>query len=208
MLFIIMKKQTQSCSSGSITRIVIYYLLLIILIITISFLIKEKYGKDSYKKQIMIGTNKLDYIDAGLGLPVLFLHGADNPEGQWDNQIPFLVNEGYRVIYPHLDKPASLAEDAEIIIRLLEKIDVNSVIVVGHSRGGTLARQILLTKPGIVKAIVAVDSYTFGKLNVKQFGIECFDDKTFAMYEKNKNKLTELGREWDYPSDFNIKLLS
>ncbi|MBN1553148.1 MAG: alpha/beta hydrolase [Phycisphaerae bacterium] len=158
------------------------------------------------KERFQIDDHELTYIDVGQGSPIVLLHGGDDPEGQWDHQIPVLLEAGYRIIYPYFEKPVSLAENAAIVSKLLAHLNVSSVVLVGHSLGGLLAKQIDVSYPEIVKAIVCVDSSAYGKFPQEERGR--FDEKTQAMYEKNKDKLAEISRPWDYPSSFNIDLLS
>ena len=172
-------------------------------------------AKSAYEtKVLMIGSRRLMYADEGRGPAVLILHGARSFPGQWDWQMQRLIQAGYRAIYPHragrLDSdphegPLSLAKDARDVFALLDHLGVKKFVVMGHSQGAFVARQVLLSQPDRVRGVVSVDSGAFGKLSeVRRMGPERFDAKTLALFEKHKATLAECDRLWEYPSDYNV----
>jgi non-heme chloroperoxidase len=90
------------------------------------------------------GTN-IFYKDWGTGQPVVFSHGWPLSGDAWDSQMQFLGSNGYRVIAHdrrshgrsdqtwdgnHMDRyAADLAE-------LIEHLDLQGAVLVGHSTGG------------------------------------------------------------------------
>ena len=167
-------------------------------------------------KQFWIDQRRLDYGDVGAGYPIVLLHGNDTSEKQWNNQIPVLVAAGYRVICPHRagfgksDPHQGLPGEssARDMWALLDYLKIDQVVLVGHSAGAGVLKQMLCSRPDAVDAVVSVDSVTFGKLDVEKMGPERFDEKTAALYEKYKDTLAEMGRLWDYPSRFNVEQLN
>jgi pimeloyl-ACP methyl ester carboxylesterase len=172
-------------------------------------------GRCAYElKALMSGRRRLFYVDEGNGAAVLILHGARSFPGQWDWHIERLVQNGYRVVYPHRagrlqsdphQGPLSLAKDARDVVALADNLEIEDFVVVGHSQGACVAQQVLLYRPDRVRGVVSVDSDSFGKLTeVRQMGTDRFDAETLALYKKHEATLTECGRPWEYPSDYNV----
>ena len=67
-----------------------------------------------------------------------------------------------------------------------------------------------LTRPEAVEAIVSVDSAAFGKFDFQSgaHGPEGFDEATRVLHARHREALAAMGREWDYPSDFNVDRLT
>jgi len=87
----------------------------------------------------------LYYEDHGSGRPVLLIHGWPLSGSSWEKQVPVLLAAGHRVItydrrgFGNSSKPTSgydydtLAEDLH---RLIRKLDLREVALVGFSMGG------------------------------------------------------------------------
>ena len=170
-----------------------------------------------HMKSIEIDGRRLFCLDRGAGPAVLLLHGAFAEADEWDLQIPVLCNAGYRVVRPmrsgfgqsdpHLEFP-SHHKSARDILALLDHLQVDQAVLVGHSGGAFVALQCYLGWPKRVRAIVSVDSAAFGKLDCKSLGQSGYDEKTSALYEKNRESLARLCRTWDYPGDENVSWLT
>ena len=70
----------------------------------------------------------------------------------------------------------------------------------------------LLARPQAVEAFVNYESGTFG--NVKSYGTKVFTinrpkpiltERTRALWRKNRKKLAEMNRLFDYPADYNVE---
>jgi non-heme chloroperoxidase len=100
--------------------------------------------------RVTVGTEngapvKLYYEDHGSGRPVVLIHGWPLSGRSWENQVPALVEDGYRVVvYDRRGFGASsqpwdgydydtLAADLQA---LLEHLDLTEVTLVGFSMGG------------------------------------------------------------------------
>lgn len=92
-------------------------------------------------------------IDQGTGTPILLLHGFPDSKELWRNQIPALVNAGYRVIAPDLrgygDAPSPLEKEQyampilmQDVIGILDKLNLEGAHLVGHDWGAALAWQL------------------------------------------------------------------
>lgn len=85
------------------------------------------------------------YKDWGVGQPIVFSHGWPLSADAWEDQMLFLSTKGYRCIahdrrsHGRSSQPWTgntmdvYADDLSILI---EKLDLNNVVLVGHSTGG------------------------------------------------------------------------
>lgn len=91
------------------------------------------------------GNIDLYYEDHGAGKPIVLVHGWPLSGRSWEKQVPALLDAGYRVItydrrgFGESSKPTSgynydtLAEDLQ---KLVTKLDLRDVVLVGFSMGG------------------------------------------------------------------------
>ncbi|WP_145142527.1 alpha/beta fold hydrolase [Paenibacillus sp. Y412MC10] len=88
---------------------------------------------------------QLNFEDVGAGKPVILIHGWPLSGRSWENQVPALINAGYRVItydrrgFGQSSQPwngydyDTFAADLH---RLIEQLDLKDVTLVGFSMGG------------------------------------------------------------------------
>jgi non-heme chloroperoxidase len=85
------------------------------------------------------------YKDWGSGQPVVFSHGWPLSADAWEDQMSFLASRGYRCIahdrrgHGRSSQPwkgNNMDAYADDLATLVEKLDLNNVIHVGHSTGG------------------------------------------------------------------------
>ncbi|MEO8110776.1 MAG: alpha/beta hydrolase [Ginsengibacter sp.] len=126
---------------------------------------------------------KMAYMDVSANTPngnsVILFHGKNFNGYYWKDVIKALVEKGYRVIVPdqvgwgRSDKPNihySFHMLADNNRKLLDSLQIKSVIVIGHSMGGMLATRFTLMYPAMVEKLVLEDP----------IGLE--DYKTFIPY--------------------------
>lgn len=119
----------------------------------------------------MIKTNgiNLAVYEAGTGPAIILLHGFPGLAFTWRHQIPALVDAGYRVIAPDLrgyglsDVPTKV-EDYDIahltadVAGLLDALEVEKAIVMGHDWGGLLAWQMALFYEERVAGVISLNT--------------------------------------------------
>src|SRR5690606_33136216 len=85
------------------------------------------------------------YKDWGTGQPVVFSHGWPLSADAWDDQMLFLASHGYRCIahdrrgHGRSDQPwdgNDMDTYADDLAALIEVLDLDDVVLVGHSTGG------------------------------------------------------------------------
>lgn len=114
---------------------------------------------------------EINYAFAGVGPPVLLLHGHPQTHIVWRKVAPKLVDAGYRVIAPDLrgygdsGKPESDAEHrpyskrvmAGDQVALMAELGHGRFSVVGHDRGGRVAHRLALDFPDVVERLAVLD---------------------------------------------------
>lgn len=88
---------------------------------------------------------QLYYKDWGSGQPVVFSHGWPLTADAWEDQMLFLANHGYRCIahdrrgHGRSSQPwfgNDMDTYADDLANLIEALDLNDIVLVGHSTGG------------------------------------------------------------------------
>ncbi|MFZ3474450.1 alpha/beta fold hydrolase [Streptomyces sp. 4.24] len=101
------------------------------------------------------------------GAPVILIHGHPFNRTMWAPQTAALTAAGYRVIAPDLrgygESPVVpgktlLADFADDLAALLDRLGVEQAVVGGVSMGGQIAMEMRLRHPGLVRALVLSDS--------------------------------------------------
>ncbi|MGW1179319.1 alpha/beta fold hydrolase [Kitasatospora sp. NPDC002543] len=105
------------------------------------------------------GHGRLAYLDAGTGEPVVLLHGGLLDHRSWADQLPALLPH-HRVIAPDTrghgasDNASRPFRPADDLADLLRHLGLGPVTVVGLSMGGTIALDLALEHPELVRALV------------------------------------------------------
>ena len=114
----------------------------------------------------------LYYEEHGQGIPAVFLHGFPFDHTIWEPLVPLLKNTA-RVILPDLrgfgsspvtEEIYSMRLLAEDIVRLLDRLELEKAVLVGHSMGGYVALSFAQAYPtrllglGLVATQAAADT--------------------------------------------------
>ena len=100
--------------------------------------------------------------------PVILLHGLGANCSSWQLQIPALVEEDFRVIAPDVrgfgqstypGGKTSIHAMAEDMEKLLASLQIGQTDVVGISMGGTIALQLAIDHPELVRKLVLVNTF-------------------------------------------------
>jgi len=112
---------------------------------------------------------------------VLLLHGLGATCESWQLQTPALFDEGFRVIVPDMrgfgkstypggrSSPEIMASD---VSRLIDKLKLEKIHLVGISLGGTVALKVVIARPELVKSLVITNS--FAKLRPRGLSLWVF----------------------------------
>lgn len=118
----------------------------------------------------LIADVRLHHEDVGQGRPVVLIHGWPLTGASWKENVPALIEAGYRVItydrrgFGDSDKPLTgygydrLADD---LASLIDKLELDDVTLVGFSMGGgEVARYITRHGEGRLRSVVLASAVT------------------------------------------------
>lgn len=119
------------------------------------------------KKTIQTRNLQMAYHEAGVGPLVVLLHGFPELGSTWRHQIKALAAAGYRAIAPDqrgyggTDAPAdieaySILDLVGDVIALLDALEADQAVVVGHDWGAPIAWATALLRPDRVRAVVGL----------------------------------------------------
>ncbi|HEY5818177.1 MAG TPA: alpha/beta fold hydrolase [Mesorhizobium sp.] len=151
-------------------------------------------------KFIVIGGQRLHYVEAGEGPPILFIHGLGAQLHHFKGTIFDSLEDRYRLIA--LDRPGSgystrpmfanagLYAQAATIAGFIDALGLERPLVVGHSLGGAVALALAVEHPekiGGLALIAPLSHYlghippAFASLNIKSPWMRRFLSETFAV---------------------------
>ncbi|MEU6998136.1 alpha/beta hydrolase [Nonomuraea sp. NPDC046570] len=120
---------------------------------------------------VPVGELDMHVAEQGEGEPVLLLHGFPELWYSWRHQLPALAAAGFRAIAPdqrgygetvlRAGEPAKI-EDFDIehltgdVVGLLDALDIDQAMVVGHDFGGVVAWATALVHPERVRAVAGL----------------------------------------------------
>jgi non-heme chloroperoxidase len=154
---------------------------------------------------------KLFYRDWGTGQPIVFSHAWPASADEWDPQMMFFANHGYRAIaYDrrghgrseqtwHGNDSDTYADDLSAVF---ETLDLKNAVLIGHSTGGgDVARYIGRHGTGRIAKIVLLASVTPSMLqtpnNPEGWPIEAFDGLRAALI-KNRSQVYQDSQDTFY----------
>ncbi|HEX5890538.1 MAG TPA: alpha/beta fold hydrolase [Pyrinomonadaceae bacterium] len=115
---------------------------------------------------IRVDDIQLAYTDAGLGQPVVLLHGYPFNRTLWNEQVGALSNS-YRVITPDLrghgesdasPGAATMNRMAQDVAALLDHLEISRAVIGGLSMGGYVALAFYKQFPSRVRALILADT--------------------------------------------------
>ena len=116
-------------------------------------------------RELQVSRQRIVYFEAGMGAPVILLHGLGASSRWWFPIIPELSSANCRVIA--LDLPGfgrtpgpmlSIKKTARTVIELVDRAGLAEFFLVGHSMGGAIAAQIGADFGRRVRRLALVDS--------------------------------------------------
>jgi epoxide hydrolase A/B len=121
---------------------------------------------------------RMHAVEVGSGFPVLLCHGFPELWYSWRHQLRALAEAGYRAIAPdqrgygETDAPAGIEDYTTHhlvgdLTGLLDALEIDKAVVVGHDWGGQVAWQMALLAAHRVAGVVGVNTPYFPRLPVR-----------------------------------------
>jgi esterase len=119
-------------------------------------------------KTVSIGDYPLAYQETGSGEPVVLVHGSLNDYRIWYAQVPAL-SKNHRVLalslrhyYPEawngVGQDFSIAQHAADVAALIQKLNLEPVHLLGHSRGGAVVLAVAKEHPELIRTLILEDA--------------------------------------------------
>ncbi|MCX8072899.1 MAG: alpha/beta hydrolase [Candidatus Binatia bacterium] len=120
---------------------------------------------------------RMHAVEAGSGFPVLLCHGFPEIWYSWRHQLRALADAGYRAIAPDQRGYGETSVPREIhkysihhlvgdLTSLLDALEIERAVIVGHDWGGIVTWQMALLAPHRVAGVVGVNTPFFPRLPV------------------------------------------
>jgi pimeloyl-ACP methyl ester carboxylesterase len=117
---------------------------------------------------VVVNGGTIAAVQAGEGLPVVFLHAGVCDKRMWEQQMAAVAEDGWQAIAydrrgygetESADVPFSHLDDLNAVLR---KLDIHAAVFVGCSLGGGLAIDFALRYPGRVLGLVLIGTSVTG----------------------------------------------
>ena len=133
---------------------------------------------DISHKTIKTNGISMHVAEAGSGLPILFSHGFPELWYSWRHQMEALAAAGFRAIAPDQRGYGGTDAPAEIeaysmhhligdLTGLLDALELERAVVVGHDWGGIVAWQTALLAPHRVERVVGINTPFFPRFPMR-----------------------------------------
>jgi pimeloyl-ACP methyl ester carboxylesterase len=148
---------------------------------------------------------KMYYAVYGVGTPVILLHGGLGHSDVWGNQVPALVDAGFKVIVAdsrghgrstRSEQAYSYALMASDVVALMDYLKLDKAAIVGWSDGGIIGLDIAMNYPERLTRLYAYGANT----NVAGLRADIADSKVFNQYIENAGK--DYARLSSTPKDY------
>ena len=137
---------------------------------------------DITHRQVETNGIRMHVAEAGSGFPVLFCHGFPELWYSWRHQMRALAAAGFRALAPDqrgyggTDAPAEVASYSihhlvGDLTGLLDALELEQAVVVGHDWGGIIAWQMALLAPHRVARVVGINTPFFPRFPMRPTAI-------------------------------------
>ena len=115
------------------------------------------------KAYASLSMGQIHYRMGGDGVPLLLIHQDPQSSLQFLHAFPLLIDAGFQVIAPDVPgygmsdapaQPPTIPEYAAVLAELLDHLDIQSAVVVGHHTGASMACQLTYAFPERVSKLV------------------------------------------------------
>src|SRR5262252_7587552 len=132
----------------------------------------EQTSAGSFSRYISVDGARLHYVEHGTGAPVILLHGNGSMVGDFiSSGIVEQLGPGYRVVafdrpgFGYSERPSKrkwgAIEQAKLLLRAWQLLDIERPVVVGHSWGTLVALAAALEAEQRVAGLVLLSGYYY-----------------------------------------------
>ena len=155
------------------TRFIVFFFPCLLLTTGCSYMVKNEeqriYSKSKYgvDKFVVIQNDHIHYVEVGEGEPILLIPGAFSTYRHWNRMIPYLLTHYKLLCVDYVgvgdsDKPRSgfsytIEEQADVFAKMIEKLRISKVHIIGVSYGGAIALNLAARFPERVGKIVSIE---------------------------------------------------
>jgi pimeloyl-ACP methyl ester carboxylesterase len=161
-------------------------------------------------KTLTVAGNRIAYVQAGEGAPMILLHGFPTSSYLFHRMIPLLAEHftvyaldlmgyGGSVVRPNI--PIHLEAQARMVGQFADALDLKPFTLVGHDLGGGIAQLIALHNPDWLRRMVLINSVVGDNFPILRISVLIWALKIPGM--TNFLKQSSLLRWWSR-SDFGI----
>jgi pimeloyl-ACP methyl ester carboxylesterase len=125
---------------------------------------KPQYGVDKF---VVVEGYNIHYVEVGEGDPIILIPGAYSTYRHWNRMIPYLSRHYKLLCIDYLgvgdsDKPRSgfgytIEEQADLIVKMTEALQIPKVQIFGVSYGGAIALNLAARYPERVDKIISIE---------------------------------------------------
>lgn len=122
-------------------------------------------------RSVLVDGVRLAYHEQGEGEPVVLVHGTPSHSVIWRNVAPQVAGGGYRAIcydllgYGRSERPlerdTSVTAQAVLLEKLLARLGVAEVNLVGHDIGGAIVQAFAVSHPERVRRLMLIDTVSY-----------------------------------------------
>jgi pimeloyl-ACP methyl ester carboxylesterase len=120
-------------------------------------------------KRITVDGHDVHYVESGQGRPILMIHGLGGHLHHMRRPLMERFGDDYRLIA--IDRPGSgyssrprgdgrLSQQADFIAHLIDAMELDRPLIVGHSLGGAIALAVALRHPGKISGLALISPLT------------------------------------------------
>jgi haloacetate dehalogenase len=166
---------------------------------------------------VSVGEVDLRVRHAGVGPPVLLIHGHPRTGSTWHRVAPLLLEAGFRVICPDMrgygssGKPAIRTDHsqqskrvvAQDLLSVMNQLGHRRFAVAGHDRGSYVALRLALDHPAAVRRLVVMDGVPISDALSRctaEFAQQWYHWFFFAQADKPERAIAADPDAW-YPGD-------
>ena len=153
-------------------------------------ILKDNFTYNRGMTQVAVGTQIWNYTETGSGdgTPLLILHGWGRSGNEWIRMAQDLSKWSGRKVFvldlpgfggSSLPKVANIFEYSELVKDFCQYLEIEKVILLGHSLGGRVGIVLGSTYPALVERLVLIDPAGVKPKSIKRLMLQ-FVSKLFA----------------------------